>query len=807
MISELRIALRALRRTPGVAISAVFCLAGAIGVATATFAIVNGVVLRPLPFHYAPRLVAIWGVNPARDTVRRGFSWPDTIDVARATRSLDGVAAMANAPGGMTLTGRGEPLQIPTRIVSGRFFDVLGVPAALGRTLSADDDVPGSQPTVVISDALWRDRFDADPAIAGRSIALDGRGFVVAGVAPRGFAYPPDAQMWVTATHGAPDDAPNRNIGWLEIIGRMRPDVAPATVHDDLAVVLRDLAARYHPSRGPEEISITPLQQELLGDSRLALWALLAAVLVLLATACANVGGLLLVRSAARAHELAIRLALGAARVHLMRQSIAESVVLLGAGSIGAVALSFALVGAVRRAAPGNIPGIAAVAIDWRVLAFALVVTSAATAICAIAPALLAASRDARPALQGSGRTVTHDGGAIARALAGCEMALAVILMAAAMLVTRTFLNLRGIDVGFNTDRVLAFDVPQPANRYPDAKASLQFADRLLAQIATLPGVRRASSVLIRPLWSVAGMDWPVTIEGQPPADAAQNPLTNLEAISAGYFETLEIPLLEGRAITDRDREGQPGAAVVSRSFAKRFWSDGHALGRRLKFPLPGSPYSGQWFTVVGVVGDARYRELRRSRLDLYINAAQCPYPVHQFVVRTAGPPDAIVGAIRREVRAIDPALPLDDVVVLREAVQQQLANPRVTAATFAAFAAAATALAALGLGTLVAWRVRQRTRELGIRLALGATPRQVMTLVLSDSAGVVGGGVAIGIAGALALERFLQTLLFEVPAHDPIDLAGVGALALIVGLLSAYLPARRATRVDPLAALHDASA
>ena len=789
------------------AISAVVCLAGAIGVATATFAIVNGVVLRPLPFQHAPRLVAIWGVNPARDTVRRGFSWPDTIDVARATRSLDGVAAMANAPGGMTLTGGGEPLQIPARIVTGRFFEVLGVPAALGRTLTAADDTPGSQPAVTISDRLWRDRFDADPAIAGRSIALDGRGFIVTGVAPRGFAYPPDAQMWVTAVHGAPDDAPNRNIGWLEIIGRMRPGVAPPAVRDDLMVVLRDLAARYHPSRGPEEISITPLQQELLGDSRLALWALLAAVLVLLATACANVGGLLLVRSAARAHELAIRLALGAARVHLLRQAIAESIVLLAAGSAGAAALSFGLVAVARRAAPGNIPGIDAVAIDWRVLAFALLITCAATAICAIAPTLQAWSREALPALQGSGRAVAHDGGAIGRALAASEIALAVVLMAAAMLVTRTFLNLRAIDVGFNTERVLAFDVPQPANRYPDAKASLAFADRLLPRIATLPGVRRASSVLLRPLWSVAGMDWPVTIEGQPAADEAQNPLTNLEAISPGYFDTLEIPLLEGRAIADSDRDGQAGAAVVSRSFAKRFWPDGRALGRRLKFPLPGSPYSGQWFTVVGVVGDARYRELRRSRLDLYISAAQCPYPVHQFVVRTAGSPETIVGTIRSEVRAIDPALPLDDVVVLSEAVQQQLANPRVTAATFAAFAAAATALAALGLGTLVAWRVRMRTRELGIRLALGATPRQVMTLVLSDSAVVVGGGVAAGIACALVLERFLQSLLFEVSADDPLSLAAVGAAALIIGLLSAYLPARRATRVDPLTALHDASA
>ena len=398
----------------------------------------------------------------------------------------------------------------------------------------------------------------------------------------------------------------------------------------------------------------------------------------------------------------------------------------------------------------------------------------------------------------------SSDGGAIGRALAGCEIALAVVLMAAALLVTRTFLNLRAIDVGFDAGHVLAFDVPQPTNRYPDAKASLQFAERLLPRISTLPGIRRASAVLLRPLWGVAGMDWSVVIEGQAPRDAAQNPLTNLEAIAPGYFETMDIPLLEGRALDGRDREGRPGAAVVSRSFARRFWPDGQAVGRRLRMPLPGSPYDRQWFTVVGIVGDAHYRELKRSRLDLYISAAQCPYPVHQFVVRTEGAPAAIVTSIRGEVRAIDPALPLDDVVVLSDAVQQQMANPRLTAVTFGAFAAAATGLAALGLGTLVAWRVRQRTRELGIRLALGATPRRVVALVMSDSAVVIGAGVAAGVVAATMLERFLQSLLFEVRPHDPASLAAVGAAALTVGLLSAYFPARRATRVDPLSALKD---
>jgi putative ABC transport system permease protein len=377
-----------------------------------------------------------------------------------------------------------------------------------------------------------------------------------------------------------------------------------------------------------------------------------------------------------------------------------------------------------------------------------------------------------------------------------------VLLLVTATLVTRTFLNLRAVDVGFNADRVLAFDVPQPASRYPDARASQVFADRLLPRLATLPGVERAASVLLRPLWGVAGMDWSVQIEGQSPADARQNPLVNLEAVSGGYFDTMEIPLIEGRAISDADREGRPGAAVVSESFARRFWHNGSALGRRLQFPLPGSPFDRQWFTVVGIVGDAKYRELRGNRLDLYISSAQCPYPVHQFVVRTAGRPDAIVNAVRAEVRAIDAALPIDDVVVLRDAVQSQIANPRLVAFTFNGFAVTASALAALGLGTLIAWQIRLRTREIGVRLALGATSRQVIGTVMSENVPVVAAGVMAGLAGALLLGRFLEALLFEVRPADPFSAMFAASAAAAVALLTSYVTARSAARIDPLVAL-----
>jgi predicted permease len=368
--------------------------------------------------------------------------------------------------------------------------------------------------------------------------------------------------------------------------------------------------------------------------------------------------------------------------------------------------------------------------------------------------------------------------------------------------VGRTFLNLRRLDVGFTADRVLAFSVPVPAARYSRPEDHRRLNDELLARLTTLPGVRRTAAVLLRPFWGRVGLDWPVTIEGQAPADAANNPLVNLEPISTGYFQTLGIPILDGRDIGAGDRDGRPGVAVVGRSFARRFWPAGNVLGRRLRFPLPGSTYSQQWFTVVGIVGDAKYRGLRNDRLDLYISDAQGPYPAHQFVVRTDGDPAALVGPIRAEVRALDRDLPIDDVTVLGDAVEQELANPRFTARVFAAFACTALGLAALGLGTLISWQVRQRTREIGIRIALGATPAQVTRLVMTDSSVIVCVGIVAGLGIAAATTAVLRTLLFNVSPADPLILIAAVATAAFIALASAYLPARRASRVDPLIAV-----
>src|SRR5262245_55482689 len=370
-LTDLRQARRSLLRTPGATISAIVCLACAIGAATAMFTVVNAAVLRGLPFQHAQRLVAIWGVDPERDAVQRGFSWPDVQDIGRSAASLDAVAAMANAPGGMTLTGDGEPLQIPSRIVSGNFFDTLGVQAALGRVLSTDDDIPGSPNAAVISDGLWRQRYGGDPRVVGRAITLDGRPFTIAGVAPRSFAYPPRTQLWVTIAHGEPSYTANRSVGWLEIIGRMKPGVVPGAVRGDLAPVLDHIARTYHPSRGKETIAVTPLQDELLGRTRAAIWALFAGVIVLLGVACANVGGLLLVRGSARSRDVTVRVALGAGRADIIRYVLGEALLLAGCSAAIGAALAAGLVSLASRYLPAEAQS-NDVAVDGAVLLFAI---------------------------------------------------------------------------------------------------------------------------------------------------------------------------------------------------------------------------------------------------------------------------------------------------------------------------------------------------------------------------------------------------------------------------------------------------
>ena len=478
---------------------------------------------------------------------------------------------MANAPAGMTLTGRGDPVQIPMQVVSGNFFDVLGVPASLGRTLTPEDDVPNSPPAVTISHALWRQRFGSDPAIAGQSLTLDGRAFIVTGVAPRRVRLSARCEMWVTIAHGVPEYVDNRSVGWLEIIGRMKPGMTPESARADLRVPLDDLTKRYHAARGREDVSVVPLQRELLGDTRPALWALLAA------RARAARGGLRQRRwSAARPRCGTVRTISPCASRWARRGATSSARRWRNRRCWSRVAASWGW--RWRRSRSRRASGGAGQHPWYRRrehrLARAGVRRHRHRGIdCAVrhrADAAIAVSR--RAVAASAGRAVAGGGGRRARrALAGIEIALAVLLLVAATLVTRTFLNLRAVDVGFNADRVLAFDVPQPTSRYPDARASLVFADRLLPKLATLPGVQRAASVLLRPLWGVVGMDWPVTVEGQPPTDAAQNPLTNLEAVSPGYFDTMEIPLLEGRDITDSDRDGRAGGCRGQPEFREAF--------------------------------------------------------------------------------------------------------------------------------------------------------------------------------------------------------------------------------------------
>jgi predicted permease len=794
--------LRSLFRTRLLTTGAVLCLSVAIAAATAVFTVVDIAVVHATPFANADRLLAIWSVDPGRDDVRRGLSWPDARDLGRTATSFEALAAMSNANSGMTLTGRGDPVQIPFRIVSGNFFDVLGVRPAAGRVTGTDDDRPGSTAVIVLADQLWRERFGADPGVVGTAAIFDGRPFVIAGVMPAWFAYPRDAQAWATIAHAVPEYADNRNAGWLEAIGLSRPGMTIDQHQAALTPAFDQLTRTFHPLRGKEGLAMQPLDRELLGDVRPAMWAMFAAVFILLAAACANVGGLLLVRGMDRARDVALRVALGANRADIVRSTVAESAVLAMLGGLGGITLSLWLLRVIQTIAPPDLPRRADLVVNWHTLAFALAIVTVTAIACALAPTLHALSVDAQVILQRRGRSVARTRSWARTALISAQIALAVVLIVAAALVGQTLMKLRQIDAGFAADAVLAFDVPLPDTRYPTTKESRAFTDRLLTSLAGVPGVQQSAAVLLRPLWGRVGMDWPMTIEGQPEVEAARNPLTNLEAVSVGYFATLDVPLLDGRDFTAGDRDGDTPVAIVGESFAKRFWPGRTALGRRMKFPLPNSPNHQQWFTVVGVVGDARYRGMRDPRLDLYISAAQCPYPVHQFVVRSSADPSTLLNPVRAAVRAIDPALPVDDATVLREAIDKEMTGPAFTATVFMTFAGVTLGLAALGLGSFIAWQVRQRTREMGIRLALGARPSELVSLLMRESAWIVTVGVGLGLLASILLTRLVQALLFEVHPLDPAALAAGVVITATLGLLGAYIPARRIGRLTPLTAL-----
>jgi len=797
MFTDFRQACRLLLKAPGFTSLVVAVLAVGIGATTVIFTIVDGVLLKPLPFLEADRLIAIQSLTQGDDDGTA--SVPDVTDL-KAARTVEDVVGYTG--GTAILTGRGDATTLLTTFVTGDLMATLRVPMLRGRSFSEADVRPGAAPTIVIAERLWRERFGGDPSAVGGAATIEGQPFTILGIAPDTFDFPiqakrVDAWLPIGSTQIGAQLASQRGAHFVHTIARLRPGVSPEQAASELGAIGERLARDFPKTNAARVVKALPLQERIVRQHRLALTVLLGAVAAVLLIACANVANLLLARGVARRREIAIRAALGAGRGRIVRQLLIESLVVsIAAGAVG-VLLSLWGLAAVVAASPVDIPRLHDVRIDRGVLAFAALLSMATGIAFGIIPAFQVSNSDAGETLKGTTGGMDPRGARTRQILVASEVALSLLLLAGAGLLGRTLVNLERVDIGFVAERALAMEISMPDTRYPTDAARIAFYRRTLDALRALPGVRSAAAGSTLPLM---GNDMGIgfRVEGRPVRDEDH---TNAayHAVSPDYFAAMGIRILRGRGFTDRDDDHAPPVLVISETMARTYWPGEDAIGKRVTI---GYHNSGPR-EVVGIVADVKESELSEpARPEMYAAFPQTPWPFFSVVVRADRDPAALAGAVRTSLTRLDPEQPPGDVQTLTHYVRLATAQPRFTAMLAGAFAAIATLLAGLGIYGVLAYGVAQRRREIGIRMALGAQPGDVRRLVMSQAAVLGAAGLAAGVASALLLTRTLSSLLFGVTASDPATFGAGCALLMGVVVAAAYLPARRATRVDPMVAL-----
>ncbi len=806
LLQDLRFGARTLRKQPGFTLLAVLTLALGIGAITAIFSIVHTVLLRPLPFAEQAQLVALWKRDLTSSQPFVELSIAEVRDWGQQAQTLSGVAVLpATAYGyGYVLTGRGEAVQLESAKVSGSFFSLLGAQAAHGRVFNESDDVVNGAKVAVISDRVWRERFNADANVIGQSVTLSDNNFTVIGVMPAQFEFPQGVDLWLPIKTVVPARwTENYDSSFLTAVGRLKPNVTFAQAEAELnTIVARIAQAQPQTKADGHRIVITPLAAHLFGDARPALWLLLAATAMLLLIATANIANLSLARATARRREFAVRAALGAGRGRLVRQLLTESFLLALAGGFGGVALSYWLIKLLVRVAPADIPRIEEVSLNVTVLLFSLGVTLLTALLCGLVPALAASRVNLNQSLNEGGNRMSSGAGARTRsALVIAEVAVTVVLLVGATLILRSFVNLSRLDLGFDPSNTLTMQLRLQGAKYankPEARRA--FYKELIERLEAKPGIEAASAVLIRPMEGAVGWDVPFALEGQSETEAKKNRVPNFEAITPHYFSTIKLPRTAGREFNDFDTDQSQPVAIISATMAQTLFGAGvDPIGKRLKLDLGNETLR----TIVGVVGDTRYRALQDVRFDLYVPFAQWgPGFVNHFAVRTARDANAILPLVRNEVAALDATQAITGVATMDELVAAHLAQPRFSAVLLNWLSALALLLAAVGIYGVLAYSVAQRTGEFGIRLALGAGAADILKLVIGQGMRLVGVGLLAGLVLSFALTRLLTRLLFGVTATDPLTFVVVAVLLSAMALLACWLPARRATKVDPLVAL-----
>jgi predicted permease len=787
---DLRYAARTLRQQPGFTAAALLTLALGIGANTAVFSVVRTVLLEPLPFPDANRIVRVYHANPSNGIDRGRVSEPDFLDWKRATRTAETMGAFWYVDGlsGLDLTGVGNPERLSATLVTDGFFQTLGSGALLGRTFLAADHVPGRDRVVVISHGLWVRRFGADASIVGRSVTLNKTPFQVVGVMPPAFTYPADQRVdaWIPLSFFGPDNIGRaRGSFFLAVVARLKPGVTEAQLRNELSGVAERLSREFPDNPGWTSVNTAPVRDSIVGEVRKPLMVLMAAVAMLLLIACVNIAGLLLARASVRQPELAVRAALGASRGRIARQLVTESLTLALIGGVLGIALGSVAVRAFAAWGTTELPSPGAIEIDGLVLAFTLGVSVASGFVFGVFPAWRA-SRDLEQSLRsGSRASVGGTGQRLRSALVVVEVGLAVVLVAGAALAAKSFTRLLAVHPGFQPSNALVVMITVPSPQHYVA---------VLDGLRAVPGVEAAGSIRDLPLQGQGELVRPA-IAGRPTPPGG-NPTAQRHHVSVDYFKAMGIPLRAGRAFEPADREGSQRVVIVNEEFARRAWPGEDAIGRRLG--------SGQnELPVIGVVADVRQRGLAEPvEPAMYLPALQQFRSRMTIVIRTSGDPLRYADAARRVIWSLNPDQTITAVTTLEAVMGRGVARPRVLAWLLGAFGAIGLTLGALGIFGVLAYAVTQRRREIGVRLALGAPPRAVLRLILGQGLLLAAGGVAIGVAGAAILTRSMKSVLFEIEPTDPWTFAQVIGVLLGAAALAGWLPARRALAIDPVTAL-----
>ena len=797
LIQDMRYAMRMLLKKPSFTIIVVLALGIGIGANTAIFSVVNAILLRPLPYKNFDRISMIWMSNPKLGVMEDWHSYPNYVDYKEQNQVFEDMAAFNTRS--FNLTGAGDPVRVVGVWNTASLFSVLGVDAALGRTFTEDEQEPGKDMLVVLSNGLWRRNFGGDASVIGQQISLNGINRTVIGVMPPSFSFPEKTtEFWVPLTI-TPQRRQARNSISLKAVGRIKPGVTLAQAQADMAAIAKRLDDQHFQS--DYGVNLRLIHDQETRTVRSALLVLLGAVGLVLLIACANVANLLLARAAMREKEVAIRLALGARRWRIIRQLLTESVLLGVAG--GAVGLLLAVWGlsALVALAPADIPRLDQTGIDARVLAFTLGISLVTGLVFGLVPALQASKPDVNDALKEGGRGSTGGGGArIRNLLVVFEIAVSLVLLVSAGLLIRSFMRLQQFELGFNPEHLITMRVQLPGSKYKERKQVADFFQQLFERIEAVPGVQSAGAIS-----TIFLSDTPnstnFAIEGRPQATGAQSIEVPLDAVSAKYFKVMGIPLISGREFDDRDSLGTPPVAIINETFANRFFAGEDPIGKRYVYggPAPDNP----WITIVGVVGDMRRTGFDRPvRPETFLPQSQNPDNALTIVARTSTDPASFAGMLRDQVWSIDREQSVYDIKTMDQTLSEMLSQRRFNMQLLGIFASVALLLAALGIYGVISYSVSQRTHEIGIRMAMGAQSRDVLTLVVRHGLVLTGTGIGAGLIVSFVLTRLMATLLYGVSATDPVTFIAIPVVLAGVALGACFVPARRASRVDPIEAL-----